>query len=379
MIIGCIKEVKTAENRVGLIPSGVKMLVHAGHKVVIEKRAGIGAGFGDEEYRKAGAKLAAYASDVVVQCDTLIKVKEPVPAEYRLLDKFMGKTLFTYLHLAAADKELTRRLLKNRITAIAYETVEDKKGSLPLLKPMSQVAGVLAVQYAAQYLQKKYRGRGVSLGKIEHTAPAQVVVVGGGVVGSTAARTAAGLGCKVTVLQRRGPAIAFLKKYFLKELGSLARNIKLVESTEKSIASVIRTSDALIGAVLVKGAKAPKLVTEKMVKSMQDGAVIVDVAIDQGGCIWGSRPTTHEDPIYSIDKKVYCCITNMPGQVPRQSTQALTYATLPLLLRLANKGVKQMLRSDRNFAKGLNTFEGSISYEAVASDLGMQRHYKPFV
>jgi alanine dehydrogenase len=378
MIIGCTKEVKIAENRVGLTPAGAKKLVEAGHKAIIQKNAGTGAGYSDKDYIKAGASIIDNPVQIAKKSDIIIKVKEPINSEYKLLDNLKGKTLFTYLHLAAADKELTRRLVKNKITAVAYETVEDNKGDLPLLKPMSEVAGVLSIQYSAQYLQKKYDGLGVSLGRIENTNPANVVVIGGGIVGSTAARTAAGLGCKVTILQRKGDTFDALKTMFPRYLGPLAKNIRIVESSERNIADETAKADALIGGVLLKGAKAPRLVTEKMIKNMQDGAVIVDVAIDQGGCIWGSRPTTHENPIYNIYNKIYCCITNMPGQVPRQSTQALTHATLPYLTRMANKGVERMLRADKNFAKGVNTYDGKVCYKAVARDLGMMKYHRPF-
>ncbi|MBU0461896.1 MAG: alanine dehydrogenase [Nanoarchaeota archaeon] len=378
MIIGTIKEVKDNENRAGLLPKGAAQLVEAGHKVYVQRGAGVNSGYSDGDYLKAGAKMVPTAYEVVKAVDILVKVKEPIQSEYELLDQMKGKTLFTYLHLAAADKNLTLRLMQNKITSISYETVEDKKGLLPLLKPMSEVAGVLAVQFGAQYLQKKYGGRGVSLGKIENTTPAHVVVLGGGVVGFTSARTAAGLGCRVTVFERLGPLFKKLPLYFKKELSALSQNITLVESTAQNITEALKTTDLLIGGVLLKGAKAPKIVSESMVHVMNPGAVIVDVAIDQGGCIWGAKPTTHSDPIYVVDDKIYCCITNMPGQVPRQSSQALTEATFPYLLSMTNNGVVKALKKDKGLAKGMNVYNGKVVYKAVAEALNLLDYYEEF-
>ena len=373
--VATLKEIKKGENRVGLTPIGVKELVERGHSVLVQENSGINAGFPNEEYEDAGATLLSNPLEIVKKADILIKVKEPIEEEYVLLENFKGKILFTYLHLSGVTKSLTEKLLENKITGIAYETVRDEKGQLPLLKPMSQVAGVLAIQYGAQYLQKKYNGRGISLGKIDNTTPAEVVVVGGGVVGAKAAITAAGLGANVTLLELKDERISQLKNEFKEFLGeNLYKNVSFLKSNEENLKESVKKADLLIGAVLVAGAKAPIVVTEEMVKSMKNGSVIVDVAIDQGGCIWGSKPTTHENPIYNLDGKIFCCITNMPGQVALQSTQALTSATLPYLLKLADKCI-DALREDKNFAKGLNTYNGRITYKKVAEDLGMEEYY----
>jgi len=380
-VIGTIKEVKDNENRVGLTPKGAMELAEAGHTVYVQKNAGIGSGFGDDEYTAAGAKLVDTPEEVVEAVEILVKVKEPVPDEYRLLDMFKGKTLYTYLHLSGVDKDLTLKLMENEIAGVAYETVEDEHGELPLLAPMSQVAGVLAVQFGAQYLQKKYHGRGVSLGVIHGSELAETVVIGGGFVGATSAKTAAGMGGKVTVLNRGLPRLERLKDEFRGYLGEkLASNVTYLQSTEENLKEAVKKADLLIGAVLVPGAKAPEVVTEEMVKSMKDGAVVMDVSIDQGGCIWGAKPTSHSEPIYEIDGKVFCCITNMPGQVARQSTQALTYATLPYLKKIAAVGIdeaaKKSMTEDGGLAKGLNTYKGKIVYKSVADDLDLVDKYQ---
>ncbi len=366
-----LKEVKKGENRVGLTPEGAKKLVEHQQRVLVERDAGIRAGFSNKEYEAAGATLIDDPLEIVRKADVIVKVKEPVPEEYLLLDNFKGKILFTFLHLSGVPKSLTEKLLENKITAIAYETVFDKEGNLPLLKPMSQVAGVLAIQYGAQYLQKKYHGRGTTLGVIDNANRAEVVVIGGGVVGSKSAITAAGLGCKVTVLELKDDVIEKLKKEFREFLGeNLFNNVSFIKSTPEAVMEAVKKANLLVGAVLVPGAKAPQVVTKDMVKAMKKGSVIVDVAIDQGGCVWGSKPTSHENPIYEIDGKIFCCITNMPGQVALQSTQALTNATLPYLLKLADLGIGA-LKEDPNFAKGVNTYQGKITYKVVAEDLDM--------
>ncbi|HLG25236.1 MAG TPA: alanine dehydrogenase [Candidatus Gracilibacteria bacterium] len=380
MIIGCLKEVKDNENRVGLTPDGARDLIGAGHKVLIQKSAGVNAGFMDEEYLKAGANMADSPEEVVKGSDILVKVKEPVPSEYPLLALMKGKTLFTYLHLSGVDPQLTHELLKNEITGIAYETVEDEKGELPLLAPMSEVAGVLAIQYGAQYLQKKYHGVGVTLGSIHGTDPAETVVIGAGFVGATAARTAAGMGARVTILNRSKERLDHVTAQFKEYLGEkLFANVGFLELNDENLRASVKKADLLVGAVLVPGARAPIVVTEEMVTTMKPGAVIVDVAIDQGGCIWGAKPTSHSDPIYEIDGKIYCCITNMPGQVARQSTQALTHATLPYLKMMVDKGVveslKESLAADGRFALGLNTYKGKITYQPVAKDLGLEEQF----
>lgn len=380
MIIGTIKEIKDNENRVGLTPTGVRELCNAGHRVLVQAGAGIGSGFGDEEYTSAGAEMIDKPEDVVSQVEILVKVKEPISSEFPLLVLLAGKTLYTYLHLSGVDPQLTEELLKNKITGVAYETVVAKKGGLPLLAPMSDVAGVLAVQYGAQYLQKKYNGYGITLGVVPNTESSHTVVVGGGIVGTRAALTAAGMGGKVTIFDINPGRVEALKKLFKKELGSrLFKNVSVLVSEPNVFAEAIKNADLLVGAVLVPGAKAPRVVTEEHVKSMKKGAVIVDVAIDQGGCVWGSKATSHTNPIYEIDGKVFCCVANMPGQVARQSTQALTYATLSYLLDMAKKGVtkaiKSSLKKDGGFAKGVNTYAGKIVWEPVAKDLNRMNDY----
>lgn len=376
-IIATLKEIKDNENRVGLTPAGVKELVSEGHKVIVQTHAGEGSGFEDSEYSSAGAELLNSPMDIVKQTDIIIKVKEPVPSEYNLLDNFKGKTLFTYLHLAGVDKKLTSKLLENKITAIAYETVEDKSGEgprLPLLAPMSEVAGVLAIQYGAEYLQKKYGGFGKTLGMIKNTLPAKVVVVGGGVVGSTSARTATGLGCKVVLIEKSEKRIIQLKSEFKSFFGeTLFENISF--KTPEFLVDEIKDAEVVVGAVLIPGAKAPLVVTEDMIKSMKNGSVVVDVAIDQGGSVWGSKPTSHSKPIYELDGKIFCCVTNMPGQVPRQSTQALTSATLPYLMKLA-VGVDAAIIADLGLKKGVNTQNGTIRFKAVAEELGMLDNFE---
>lgn len=379
--IGLVKEIKNNENRVGLTPVGVKELVGAGHTVYVQKNAGVGSGFMDAEYMAAGAKMVDTPEEIFKTVEIVVKVKEPVPAEYPLLDMFKGKTLYTYFHLSGVDKNLTFKLLENEITAVAYETVEDENGRLPLLAPMSEIAGVLAIQYGAEYLQKKYHGRGVTLGVIRNTDPAYTVIVGGGFVGLTSAKTVGGMGAKVTILDISAERVEFLKKELREYLGEkLFANITVLQSSEKTLAEEVAKADLLIGAVLVPGTRAPVVVTEAMVRSMKKGAVVVDVSVDQGGCIWGTHATTHSEPIYEIDGVIFCAVANMPGQVARQSTQALTYATLPYLKMMANDGsveaIKASLQKDGRFAKGLNTYKGKITYPAVAKDLDLMDKYQ---
>lgn len=375
MVIGILREVKDNENRVGLTPTGIEKLVSAGNTVFVERQAGWGSGFKDSEYEAAGGKLRDSAYSIVSKADIIVKIKEPVPAEYYWLDLFKGKTLFTYLHLSGVDPQLTQKLMENNITAIAYETVS-KDGRLPLLAPMSQAAGVLACQYGAHYLQKMHGGAGVSLGHIDGADPALTVIVGAGFVGTTAARTAGGMGGQVVVLDINPKAVEKCKKTLKSVLGSkLYKNVKVLVSTPKVLANWVVKADLLVGAVLVPGARAPQVVSEEMIRSMGNGSVIVDVAIDQGGCIWGSRPTTHRHPIFDLVGKIYCCIANMPGQVAHQSTQALTTSTLPYILEMAKTGIVEALRKDAGLRKGLSTFMGKITYESVARDLKRESDY----
>lgn len=382
MVIATLKEIKNNENRVALTPYGVRELVDAGIEVIVQETAGIGSGFSDSEYKECGAKMMRNPEDIVKEADILVKVKEPMPEEYNLLEQFEGKILFTYLHLSGVDKRLTKILANNKITAIAYETVQDSEGKLPLLAPMSEVAGVLAIQYGAEFLQKKHGGRGITMGKISGIPSARVVIVGGGYVGATAAKTAAGMGARVKLFDISQAKCDELNDEIKTHLGpNLGENFEAVVPEGASFNEALSECNLLIGAVLLAGARAPEVVSEQQVKLMKDGSVIVDVSIDQGGCIWGSRATSHSDPIYEIYNKIYCCITNMPGQVSRQSTIALTAATLPYLKTLSKEGAEAMIRqslsSDGRFARGLNAYKGYITYESVAKDLGMMDIYKP--
>lgn len=379
--IGTITEIKDNENRVGLTPEGAKQLVADGHKVLVQRHAGKGAGFHDHEYTEAGAEIRLDPESVVKDCDVLVKVKEPLPAEYHLLELMHGKTLFTYLHLSGVLKSLTDKLLQEKITGIAYETVMDSEGGLPLLKPMSEIAGVLAIQYGAEYLQKKYHGRGKTLGEISGVERSQVVVIGAGVVGLKSAQTAAGMGCSVTLFDINEDALAKAKEHLSNYLGDyLMKHVDVMMSSEDKLNSALATADVLVGAVLVAGAKAPRVVNAEQIHLMKDGAVVVDVAIDQGGCIEGARATTHSEPIYMVDEKIFCCVANMPGQVARQSTKALTNATLPYLRKMANETSKfASFQEDPGFARGLNTYDGKITFEAVAKDLKMEEHYDEMV
>ncbi len=381
MIIATIKEIKNNENRVGLTPYGVRELVESGLDVIVQEAAGIGSGFSDSEYIECGARMMRNPEDIVREADILVKVKEPLPREYNLLEQFAGKILFTYLHLSGVDKRLTKVLTNNDITAIAYETVEDENGQLPLLAPMSEVAGILAVQYGAEYLQKKHGGRGISLGKISTIPSARVVVVGGGYVGATSARMVAGMGSRVKLFDINPEVCDRLNKEMKAYLGpNLGENFEAIVPNGENFDEALKECNLLIGAVLVAGTRAPVVVSEEQVKSMKDGSVIVDVSIDQGGCIWGSRCSSHSEPVYEIYNKLFCCIPNMPGQVSRQSTMALTTATLPYLKKIAKEGaekvIKDSLANGGRFARGLNAYKGHITYKSVAEDLGMMERYK---
>jgi alanine dehydrogenase len=359
MLIGVPKEIKVHEYRVGLTPSGVRELIAHGHKVLVESRAGLAIGFTDEQYLQAGATIAPRCEEVFAQSDMIIKVKEPQPGECRMLRP--GQILFTYLHLAP-DPNQAALLLESRCIAIAYETVTDERGGLPLLAPMSEVAGRMAIQAGAHALEKAQGGSGVLLSGVPGVPPAKVVVLGGGVVGLNAARTAMGMGADVTIMDKS------LGR--LKEIDNLfGGRIKTLFSSQSHIEEVIREADLVIGAVLVPGAAAPKLVTRSMLKTMRPGAVLVDVAIDQGGCFETSRPTTHQEPTYIVDGIVHYCVANMPGGVARTSTQALTNATLPYALALADRGWKEALRMDAHLRNGLNVCYGKLTHPAVAQDL----------
>ncbi len=361
MKIGCPKEIKPQELRVGLTPHAAREAVAHGHEVLIEAGAGLGAGFADADYTAAGAKIVPSAEEVFAKAEMVVKVKEPQAVERKRLRE--GQVLFTYLHLAP-DPEQTRDLLSSGVTAIAYETVTDRSGGLPLLAPMSEVAGKLAPQVGAWTLQKANGGRGVLLGGVPGVAPAKVVVIGGGVVGTHAARVAAGMGADVTVLDRSLPRLRYLDDAF-------GRDFKTLYASAGTTADLVATADMVIGAVLIPGAAAPKLVSRAQLKTMKPGAAIVDVAIDQGGCFETSRATTHQDPIYEVDGILHYCVANMPGAVARTSTLALGNATMPFMLALADKGWRQACAEDPHLLAGLNTHAGHLTYEAVGTALGL--------
>ena len=361
MRVGVPKEIKTQEYRVALTPAGAHTLCQAGHEVLLQKSAGEGSGFADEAYTSVGAELAQHAEEVFDRADMIVKVKEPVAAEYPLLKS--GKILFTYLHLAA-DKEQTEGLLASGCIAIAYETVTGQHRRLPLLAPMSEVAGRMSIQVGAHYLEKEQGGAGLLLGGVPGVEPALVCVIGGGVSGLNAARMAMGLEAKVTILERSLSRLDQLDLRFGGQLNTLY-------STVDAIENCVRQADLVIGAVLVPGAAAPKLVTEDMVAAMRPGSVMVDIAIDQGGCFETSRPTTHADPVYRVHDVIHYCVTNMPGAVARTSTQALNNATLPYVLRLCDDGYRRALADDAGFREGLNIHEGRLTYAAVARDLAL--------
>lgn len=361
MLIGVPKEIKTREYRVGLTPAGVRELTNGGHKVLVETRAGAAIDFDDAAYRTAGAEIAAEAGDVFAKADMIVKVKEPQPNECVQLRK--NQIIFTYLHLAPDPKQ-TKLLLESGVTAIAYETVTDARGRLPLLAPMSEVAGRLAIQAGAHSLEQAQGGRGMLLGGVPGVAPAHVVVIGGGVVGINAARMAMGAGARVVVLDKSIERLVELDNLFGPRLETLY-------ATAESIEHRARNADLVIGAVLVPGAAAPRLVTRELLGKMQHRAVIVDVAIDQGGCFETSRPTTHDEPTYIEEDIVHYCVANMPGAVPRTSTFALTNATLPFVHALADKGCKQAFADDPHLLDGLNVHKGKLTYEAVAAGLGL--------
>ena len=360
MRVGVPKEIKVHEYRVGLTPGAVREYVEHGHSVVVETNAGAGIGASDEVYRKAGAGIAETAAEIFANADMIVKVKEPQPREWPQLRE--GQILFTYLHLAP-DPEQAKGLMESGCTAIAYETVTDAKGHLPLLAPMSEVAGRLSIEAAGAALKRSAGGRGILLGGVPGVAPARVVVIGGGVVGTHAARMAVGLGAEVTVLDR---SIARLRELDEMFAGRVRTRFPTIEAIEQEVFS----ADAVIGAVLVPGASAPKLVTRKMLKSMQQGSVLVDVAIDQGGCFETSHATTHADPTYQVDGIIHYCVANMPGAVPLTSSQALNNATLPFGLALASDGLKAV-RQDPHLAAGLNVHRGRITNKAVADSLGL--------
>jgi len=362
MLIGVPKEIKTNENRIALVPAGAEALVAEGHDVFIEKGAGLGSGFTDAQYKAVGAKILPTADKVWAKADMIMKVKEPIKPEWPKIKE--NQVLFTYFHYAA-DKALTVALKKTKSVSIAYETVELPTGELPLLTPMSEVAGRMAIQEGAKYLEKFFGGRGVLLGGVPGVPPAEVLVLGGGVVGTHAAKMAAGLGAHVTIMD--------VDLHRLRDLSDfMPANCDVIYSNRQNILERLPQTDLLVGGVLLPGAKAPSLVTKKDLKLMQPGSVIVDVAVDQGGCVETIKPTTHENPIYTVEGVIHYGVANMPGAVPRTSTLALTNATLPYAIQLANKGWKQACKDDPALALGVNMVGGKIVYPAVADAFGMK-------
>lgn len=363
MKVGVPKEIKDKENRVAITPKGVKSFSMDGYSVIIEKSAGLGSGFTDEEYAEAGANIVSL--EEAWSCPLILKVKEPMESEYQYLSS--DQIVFTFLHLSGVTKTLTDALLEKKTIGIAYETVEDAEGKLLLLAPMSAVAGNMAPQIGAYYLAKFNGGKGVLLGNVNGMVSGKVLVIGGGFVGEHAAKTALGLGSEVCVMDINDSRLAELKHNY--------PNLKTMLSTPENIAMMVKDADLVVGAVLVPGGKAPKVVTEEMVKSMAKGSVVVDVAIDQGGCIETSKPTSHSEPVYFEHGVIHYCVTNMPGAYPRTSTIALTNQTLPYALKLASKGI-DAVKDYPGFLKGVNTYKGILTYESVAKDLGLMEKFK---
>lgn len=362
MKIGLPKEIKDNEYRVGLTPAGVQALSDAGHKLFVEKSAGEGSGFEDSAYTNAGAKILDTADDVWGEGDMVVKVKEPIEPEYPRMRE--DQLLFTYLHLAP-EFELTKQMMERKVTGVAYETITDKRGTLPLLTPMSEVAGRMSVQVGATYLEKMNGGKGVLLGGVPGVPAADVVIIGGGVVGTEAAKMAIGLGAHVTMIDINLERLRELDDIFLSKIQTLA-------SSRYAIEEAISHADLVIGAVLIPGAAAPKLLTREMLKLIPNGSVLVDVAVDQGGCFETTRATTHSNPTYYEEGVLHYCVANMPGAVPRTSTFALTNATLPYALNLANKGFEQAIKDDKGLAEGVNTYAGKLTYEAVAASQDLE-------
>lgn len=366
MIIGVPKEIKSQENRVALVPAGAQQLIDHGHKVLIETQAGVGSGFEDSQYLETGAEIVATAEELYRHADMIMKVKEPIGPEYKMIRE--GQIIFTYFHFAAS-RELTEAMMKAKCVAIAYETVQKADGSLPLLIPMSEVAGRMAPQEGAKYLERTHGGRGVLLGGVPGTDPADVVIIGGGIVGTNAAKIAAGLGARVTILDTNLYRLRYLDDV-------MPKNITTMMSNPYTIRKSITKADLVIGAVLIPGAKAPNLITREMLKEMKDGAVVVDVSVDQGGCIETCKPTTHDNPTYVIDGVVHYCVANMPGAVPVTSTVALTNATLPYALEIADRGYEDAILYNEEIKWGLNIIDGKVTYKGVAEAFDLD-YYPP--
>ncbi len=361
MIVGILKEIKAEENRVSMTPAGVEIMKKHGHTVLVERSAGAGSGFEDSAYEAAGAQMVATPREIFERSEMVMHVKEPLPPEYDLIRE--DQIIFTYLHLAAAEA-LTHLLIQRKSINIAYETIQRPDGSLPLLTPMSEVAGRMAIQQGAKYLEMAQGGHGVLLGGVPGVDPGLVVIIGGGIVGTNAAKMACGLGAKVYLLDMNLDRLRYLSDV-------MPANCFLLMSTPATVRDLITRADVVVGAVLIPGAKAPKLISRDMLKTMKKGAVLVDVAIDQGGCFETSRPTTHSDPIYTVEGVVHYCVANMPGAVPKTSTLALTNATLPYALEIANKGWKRALRENPDIRPGANVVRGKVTFKAVADAFGL--------
>ena len=362
MIIGVPREIKSNENRVALTPGGAEILKNHKHQILIETNAGVGSGFKNQDYIDAGCEIIATPKEVFDRAEMIMKVKEPIAPEYALIRK--GQVLFTYFHFAA-DKTLTDAIVKSGSIAIAYETVQKSDGSLPLLIPMSEVAGRMAPQEGAKYLEKTQGGRGVLLGGVPGTEASDVVILGGGIVGTNAAKIAAGLGAHVTILDVSLPRLRYLDDV-------MPKNVTTMMSNPYNIRKLIKRADLVIGGILIPGAKAPRLITREMLKDMKEGSVIVDVAVDQGGCIETCKPTTHENPTFVVDGVVHYCVANMPGAVPMTSTIALTNATLPYALQLANEGYEKAIAGNAELRAGLNVIDGHVTYKGVADAFDMK-------
>jgi alanine dehydrogenase len=361
MIVGILKEIKAEENRVSMTPAGVEVMGQNGHTLLVEKDAGSGSGFEDSDYSKAGAEIVTTPKEIFDRAEMVMHVKEPLPPEYDLMRK--DQIVFTYLHLAAAE-ELTLALINSKSVCIAYETIQKPDKSLPLLTPMSEVAGRMAIQQGAKYLERAQGGHGVLLGGVPGVDPGTVVVIGGGIVGINAAKMACGLGAKVYILDMNLDRLRYLSDI-------MPANCFMLYSSPATLRDLIKRADVVVGAVLIPGAKAPKLITREMLKTMKSGAVLVDVAIDQGGCFETSKATTHSDPIYTVEGVVHYCVANMPGAVPRTSTMALTNATLPYAVQIANKGWKKAMQENPEIKYGANVVDGQVTYKAVADAFGL--------
>lgn len=361
MIVGILKEIKIEENRVSITPGGVELMKQNGHTILVETNAGVSSGFADSRYVEHGAEVVASPEEIYERSDMVMHVKEPQPSEYELIKE--DQIIFTYLHLAVSE-ELTRVLINRRSINIAYETIQKNNGTLPLLTPMSEVAGRMAIQQGSKYLEMEHGGHGILLGGVPGVDPGTVLILGGGVVGTHAAKAACGLGAKVYILDKNLERMRYLSDI-------MPRNCFLLMSKPATIRRLIAIADVVVGAVLIPGAKAPKLVTREMLKNMKRGAVIVDVCIDQGGCFETSKPTTHSDPIYSVDGIVHYCVSNMPGALPKTSTLALTNATLPYAIELANKGWSSAMKNNTEIKLGANVVKGKVTYKAVAESFGL--------